>query len=150
MSKLEISIILNSEAKVASSGSSEAAEIKNWIEPNYYTIRRAVVRMVERGEASPQDIDTALRLGAGHAVGPIELMDIIGLDVCNFILDGWSEKYPQEKLFRSNPKISSRSWFLKTLRLDLTRSLSKAESELGSTKIVLRSLKNQKLVLKTP
>ncbi|KAF9579132.1 hypothetical protein BGW38_004739, partial [Lunasporangiospora selenospora] len=33
------------------------------------------LRIVERGEASPQDIDTAMKLGAGFPMGPFELAD---------------------------------------------------------------------------
>ena len=28
------------------------------------------IRMVERGDATPEDIDTAMKLGAGHPMGP--------------------------------------------------------------------------------
>lgn len=44
--------------------------------------------MVERGEATPQDIDTAMKLGAGYPMGPFELTDYVGLDTCKFIMDG--------------------------------------------------------------
>jgi 3-hydroxybutyryl-CoA dehydrogenase len=33
------------------------------------------VRLVEEGVATPEDIDTACRLGLGHPMGPFELMD---------------------------------------------------------------------------
>lgn len=39
------------------------------------------MRMVEQGVASPADIDTAMRLGYGHPMGPLELTDLVGLDV---------------------------------------------------------------------
>lgn len=38
-------------------------------------------RMLEDGYASAPDIDTAMKLGCGHPMGPFELMDIVGLDV---------------------------------------------------------------------
>jgi len=38
------------------------------------------VRALERGVASIADIDTAMRLGAGHPMGPLALLDLIGLD----------------------------------------------------------------------
>ena len=28
------------------------------------------IRLVERGDATPQDVDTAMKLGAGHPMGP--------------------------------------------------------------------------------
>jgi 3-hydroxybutyryl-CoA dehydrogenase len=39
------------------------------------------LRLLERGVASPADIDKAMRLGLGHPLGPFELMDMVGLDI---------------------------------------------------------------------
>jgi 3-hydroxybutyryl-CoA dehydrogenase len=39
------------------------------------------MRMVEQKVASPADIDTAMKLGYGHPMGPLELTDLVGLDV---------------------------------------------------------------------
>jgi 3-hydroxybutyryl-CoA dehydrogenase len=39
------------------------------------------IRMVEQGVASPADIDKAMKLGYGHPMGPLELGDLVGLDV---------------------------------------------------------------------
>ncbi|KAG0224791.1 hypothetical protein BGW42_004851 [Actinomortierella wolfii] len=47
------------------------------------------LRIVERGEASPKDVDTAMKLGAGFPMGPFELADFVGLDTMKFIVDGW-------------------------------------------------------------
>ncbi|KAG5869218.1 hypothetical protein JTB14_023525 [Gonioctena quinquepunctata] len=58
------------------------------------------VRMLERGDASAQDIDTAMKLGAGYPMGPIELADYTGLDTGHFILEGWHKKYPDNPLFK--------------------------------------------------
>jgi len=49
------------------------------------------IRLVARGEASPEDVDTAMKLGAGFPMGPIELSDFVGLDTLKFITDGWRE-----------------------------------------------------------
>lgn len=57
------------------------------------------VRLSERGDASPRDIDTAMKLGAGHPMGPFELMDYVGLDTGKFIMDGWAKEYPGNPLF---------------------------------------------------
>jgi 3-hydroxybutyryl-CoA dehydrogenase len=35
----------------------------------------------EQGLARPEEIDTAMRLGCGHPVGPLALSDLIGLDI---------------------------------------------------------------------
>ena len=39
------------------------------------------IRMVESGVASPADIDTAMREGYNHPMGPLKLTDLVGLDV---------------------------------------------------------------------
>jgi 3-hydroxybutyryl-CoA dehydrogenase len=39
------------------------------------------MRMVEQGVGSAADIDTAMKLGYGHPMGPLELTDLVGLDV---------------------------------------------------------------------
>jgi 3-hydroxybutyryl-CoA dehydrogenase len=39
------------------------------------------MRMVEQHVASAADIDTAMKLGYGHPMGPLELTDLVGLDV---------------------------------------------------------------------
>lgn len=40
------------------------------------------VKLVEEGVATPEDLDTACRLGLGHAMGPFELMDAVTADLC--------------------------------------------------------------------
>jgi 3-hydroxybutyryl-CoA dehydrogenase len=40
----------------------------------------AAVKMYEEGFASKEDIDTAIKLGLGHPMGPLELLDLIGID----------------------------------------------------------------------
>lgn len=45
------------------------------------------IGLVETGVASVEDIDTAMRLGANHPMGPLTLGDFIGLDVCLAIMD---------------------------------------------------------------
>ncbi len=55
--------------------------------PGFATSRLGVlvgleaIRMVEAGVASAFDIDTAMRLGYGHPMGPLMLGDLVGLDV---------------------------------------------------------------------
>merc|ERR1711981_25031 len=64
------------------------------------------VRLVERGDASPKDVDTAMKLGAGWPMGPFELADYVGLDTMKFIMDGWSQRFPSEKLFRPSELVT--------------------------------------------
>lgn len=61
------------------------------------------VRLCERGEASKEDIDTAMKLGAGYPMGPFELLDYVGLDTMKFILDGWHEMDSKNPLFQPCP-----------------------------------------------
>jgi 3-hydroxybutyryl-CoA dehydrogenase len=39
------------------------------------------VRMLERTGMDPADLDTCMRLGAGHPMGPLALLDFVGIDV---------------------------------------------------------------------
>ncbi|KAJ8974594.1 hypothetical protein NQ317_017887 [Molorchus minor] len=57
------------------------------------------IRMMERGDASPQDIDIAMKLGAGYPMGPIELADYVGHDTTLSIIEGWQKKFPDNPLF---------------------------------------------------
>ncbi|XP_023716107.2 hydroxyacyl-coenzyme A dehydrogenase, mitochondrial [Cryptotermes secundus] len=58
------------------------------------------LKMLERGVATAQDIDTAMKLGAGYPMGPFELMDYIGLDTHKIVADGWHRKFPNSHTFR--------------------------------------------------
>ena len=55
--------------------------------------------MVDREVASLEDIDTSMKLGAGHPMGPLHLADYIGLDTCHSILVGWTAEFPDEPAF---------------------------------------------------
>ena len=39
------------------------------------------------GVANAADIDTSMRFGAGHPMGPLALADMIGLDICLSIME---------------------------------------------------------------
>jgi 3-hydroxybutyryl-CoA dehydrogenase len=41
----------------------------------------AAIRMYDEGFADAESIDEAMKLGAGHPMGPLALSDLIGLDV---------------------------------------------------------------------
>ncbi|XP_001363144.2 hydroxyacyl-coenzyme A dehydrogenase, mitochondrial [Monodelphis domestica] len=58
------------------------------------------IRMYERGDASKEDIDIAMKLGAGYPMGPFELLDYVGLDTTKFILDGWHKMDMKNPLFQ--------------------------------------------------
>lgn len=45
------------------------------------------VYVLSEGVASAEDIDTAMKLGANHPIGPLALADMIGLDVCLAVME---------------------------------------------------------------
>jgi len=51
------------------------------------------IRAYENGLASREDIDTAIRLGLNHPMGPLTLADFIGLDTCLYIGDAMYEEF---------------------------------------------------------
>ena len=53
----------------------------------------AAVRMYEEGFASLEDIDTAMKLGCGHPMGPLSLCDFIGLDVMDAVCDSLYDEF---------------------------------------------------------
>jgi 3-hydroxybutyryl-CoA dehydrogenase len=59
-------------------------------------INEAIITLFE-GEAGVEEIDTVMRLGMGHPMGPLRLADFIGLDVCLAILRVLQEGYGNPK-----------------------------------------------------
>jgi 3-hydroxybutyryl-CoA dehydrogenase len=51
------------------------------------TLGVEAMRMLEEGVAGPRDLDRAMELGYNHPMGPIELGDVVGLDVRLDILE---------------------------------------------------------------
>ena len=56
------------------------------------------MRIVEEGTASPADVDTAMRLGYNHPMGPLELADLVGLDARLNNLRSVSERMQRDDL----------------------------------------------------
>ena len=59
-----------------------------------FVVNRILIPMINEGigiyadgVASVEGIDTAMKLGANHPMGPLELGDFIGLDICLAIMD---------------------------------------------------------------
>jgi 3-hydroxybutyryl-CoA dehydrogenase len=52
---------------------------------------------VMEGVATPESIDTVMKLGMGHPMGPLTLADFIGLDVCLSIMNVLHEGYGDSK-----------------------------------------------------
>lgn len=53
-------------------------------------------KLLDTGVAKAEDIDTAMRLGTLHPAGPLQVADLIGLDICKDILDKLAESLNQE------------------------------------------------------
>ena len=62
----------------------------------------SAIRMYESGVASKEDIDTGMKLGANHPMGPLELADFVGLDVTKFVADVLFDEY-KEPMYSSPP-----------------------------------------------
>jgi 3-hydroxybutyryl-CoA dehydrogenase len=62
------------------------------------------VRLVEEGVVSPDDFDTACRLGLGHAIGPFELMDQVSSSLClqvqEILQDAYGERFRPPALLK--------------------------------------------------
>lgn len=69
-----------------------------------FVVNRILIPMINEavgiyaeGIASAADIDTAMKLGANHPMGPLELGDLIGLDVCLSVMDVLYEEFGDSK-----------------------------------------------------
>ncbi|MEU5397881.1 3-hydroxybutyryl-CoA dehydrogenase [Streptomyces sp. NPDC005963] len=60
------------------------------------------VRMLESGIASAEDIDNGMVLGCAHPMGPLRLLDLIGLDTARSIAESMYEEY-KEPLYAPPP-----------------------------------------------
>jgi len=55
------------------------------------------MRTLEEGTATADDIDTGARVGLNHPMGPLQLADFIGLDVCKGIMEVLHEGFGEER-----------------------------------------------------
>jgi 3-hydroxybutyryl-CoA dehydrogenase len=60
------------------------------------------VRMLDDGFATREDIDAAVNLGLGHPMGPLQLLDLIGLDTALFVANVLFDEF-KEPLFAPPP-----------------------------------------------
>jgi len=74
-----------------------------------FIVNRVLVPMINEaigifadGTASAKDIDTAMKLGANHPMGPLELGDLIGLDICLAIMEVLQSQTGDQK-YRPHP-----------------------------------------------
>jgi 3-hydroxybutyryl-CoA dehydrogenase len=54
----------------------------------------SAMRLVEETGMDPADVDECMRLGAGHPIGPLALLDLVGLDVSKAIAETIGEPVP--------------------------------------------------------
>jgi 3-hydroxybutyryl-CoA dehydrogenase len=66
------------------------------------------VRLVDEQVASPEDIDTACRLGLGHPLGPFELMDAVTSTLCvqaqEIMQEAYGERFRPPALLKQRVK----------------------------------------------
>ena len=60
------------------------------------------VRALEEGVGSIEDIDNSMKLGCGHPMGPLTLLDFVGLDTTYYIANIMFEEF-RERRFASPP-----------------------------------------------
>ncbi len=53
----------------------------------------AAIRMLENGMATREDIDTAMKLGCGYPMGPLALLDFVGLDTTMWAAEAIYNEY---------------------------------------------------------
>lgn len=51
------------------------------------------VRAVENGVTTKEDLDAGMKLGCGHPMGPIELLDFVGIDTTYYIAEAMFEEF---------------------------------------------------------
>ena len=74
-----------------------------------FVVNRVLIPLVNEGigiladgVATAEEIDTAMKLGANHPMGPLELGDLIGLDVCLAIMEVLYNEFGDPK-YRPHP-----------------------------------------------
>ena len=54
------------------------------------------INIVEQGIASIPDVDTAVKNGLNYPMGPFELMDLTGIDICYFVAEYFYKELNKE------------------------------------------------------
>ena len=78
-------------------------------------------RLVEESVATPEDIDTACKLGLGHPIGPFALMDLtsndLNLQIGEILFDAYGERFKprpilKQKVYANHPgRKTDRGWY---------------------------------------
>ena len=74
-----------------------------------FVVNRVLIPMIneaffvlDSGIASAEDIDTGMKLGCNHPIGPLALADMVGLDVCLAVMDVFPKEFGDSK-YRACP-----------------------------------------------
>src|SRR2546429_170551 len=62
----------------------------------------SAIRMLESGVAAAEDIDNGMILGCAHPMGPLRLLDLIGLDTAQSVAESLYEEF-KEPLYAAPP-----------------------------------------------
>ncbi len=54
------------------------------------------VKLLEEGVATKEDIDKAIKMGLNYPMGPFELMDFTGIDICKYVADYFYQELNKE------------------------------------------------------
>ena len=79
----------------------ETVEVKN-DSPGFIVNRIMIphlleaIKIVEEGVATKEDVDKAVKLGLNYPMGPFELMDLTGVDICKFVADYFYKELNKE------------------------------------------------------
>jgi len=88
-------------AELAQKMGKETVEVKT-DSPGFIVNRLMIPHMLEaiqmhqEGVATKEDIDKAVKLGLNYPMGPFELMDMTGIDICYFVAKYFSEELNKE------------------------------------------------------
>jgi 3-hydroxybutyryl-CoA dehydrogenase len=99
----DVQALVDRVGKTAATAGDRAGFIANALLFGYLN---NAVRMYESKYASREDVDAAMRFGTGHPMGPLALLDLIGLDSAYEILE---TMYAQSRDHRHAPRRSSSS-----------------------------------------
>lgn len=65
----------------------------------------SAVRMVEAGHATTEEVDTGMTLGCAHPIGPLRLLDLIGIDTLSLVAAGLYEEY-KDPIYSTPPLLA--------------------------------------------
>jgi len=81
-----------------------------------------VLRLVEEGVATPEDIDRACKLGLGHPVGPFALMDLtnnsLALQVQEILYEAYGERFKPRPILKQKVhanhlgRVTGKGWYV--------------------------------------